>query len=151
MSAPRRRPFGVLIVALLQLGTVSVAFISYLSGIDLPWEGAMSEILAENSVARIGIAIFGVLVAVAAVGMWKLRRWGWALMITLVALSLVLDISTWARQGDQERHFVLYLRMLFDVVSAFYLNSSSVQAAFSREQAEGLPGSSTASAGRVDP
>ena len=45
-----------------------------------------------------GSCIVRVLVLLAAVGMWRLRRWGWALMISLVGLSLVLDITMWFEQ-----------------------------------------------------
>jgi hypothetical protein len=149
---PRRRPFGVIVVALLQLGTVAAALVSYLSGIDLPWEGTLSVVLAENTWARAGILLFALLVAVAAVGMWRLRPWGLALMISLVGLSLVTDITIWATNAQEDQQLALYLRMAFDVVSAFYLNSSSVQEAFGDRPRVDKPAvSSTASAGRVDP
>ena len=151
-TAPGRRPFGVIVVALLQLGTVAVALVAYLSDIRLPWESVASALLAEHAWARLGVVIFGILVVVAAVGMWRLHRWGWALMITLVATSLVLDLTMWLSDATEDRQLALYLRMGFDVVSAFYLNSSSVQRAFSeRKPTPRPPNASTESAGRVDP
>ena len=59
----------------------------------LPWESVASALLAEHAWARVGVVVFGILVVVAAIGMWRLQRWGWALMITLVATSLVLDLT----------------------------------------------------------
>ena len=151
-NAPRRRPFGVIVVALLQLGTVGVALVAYFSDIRLPWESVASALLAEHAWARLGVVVFGILVVVAAVGMWRLRRWGWALMITLVATSLVLDLSVWVSNATEDRQLALYLRMGFDVVSAFYLNSASVQRAFSGPKPAPRPHiGSTESAGRVDP
>ena len=91
------------------------------------------------------------LVVLAAAGMWRLRPWGIALMISLVGLSLVVDLTIWAVDTGQDRQLALYLRMLFDVVSAFYLNSSSVQAAFREPPPAARPAASTASAGRVEP
>jgi hypothetical protein len=154
----RRRPFGVIVVALLQLGTVLLAIVSYVGNIQLPWEGALSELLVEHQWARVGLLLFGVLVVLAAIGMWRLRRWGWALMITLVGLSLALDITMWWRSAVEDRSIPLYLRMAFDVVSAFYLNSSAVQVAF-REGSNPdpahpetrSPAETTSSAGRIDP
>jgi len=148
---PHRRPFGVIVVALLQLGTVVVAFGSYLSGIDLPWEGTLATLLADHSWARVGILLFALLVVVAAAGMWRLRKWGWALMISLVGLSLALDVSMWFSNASQDRQLALYLRMGFDVVSAFYLNSAAVQSAFHGDQTgDPAPAATTSSAGRVD-
>ena len=58
----------------------------------------------------------------------------------------------WLSNATEDRQLALYLRMGFDVVSAFYLNSSSVQRAFSeRKPAPRPPIASTESAGRVDP
>jgi len=148
----RRRPFGVIVVALLQLGTIIVAFSSYLWDANLPWEGGLAELLAEHSWARVAILLFGVLVVLAAAGMWRLQRWGWALMILLVAMSLVLDLSMWYRAGEADRHLALYLRMVLDIVSAFYLNSSAVQVAFRGRQADAsAPAQTTSAAGRIDP
>ena len=130
MPAPRRRPFGVIVVALLQLGTVAVALGSYLSGIQLPWEGTLSDLLADHNWARIGIGFIAMLVLLAAIGMWRLKRWGWALMISMVGLSLAIDVAIWFGNTSQDRYLALYLRMALDIVSAFYLNTSAVQAAF---------------------
>jgi hypothetical protein len=149
---PRRRPLGVIVVALIQLGTIAVALVSYFSDITLPWEGAFAQALSQHSWARVAILLFGLLVVVAAVSMWYLRPWGLALMISLVGLSLVLDIVTWAGQGDQDRQLVFYLRMATDVVCAFYLNSSAVQTAFHGGQTgDPAPMETTSAAGRVDP
>ena len=138
-------------MALLQLGTVVVALGSYMSGVDLPWEGTLSEVLAEHSWARVGIVLMASLVILAAIGMWRLRRWGWALMISMVGLSLAFDITVWFRNASDGRQLALYLRMGLDVVSAFYLNSAAVHRAFHREPDDGAPATPTKpSAERVD-
>jgi hypothetical protein len=151
-TAPRHRPFGVIIVALLQLGTIAVALVSYLTNITLPWEGAFAQALNEHSWARAVISLFALLVVLAAVGMWRLRPWGLALMISLVGLALVLDIATWSSQRDQDRQLLFYIRMAMDVVCAFYLNSATVRHAF-EDGPTGTPAAieTTDSAGRVDP
>ena len=138
-------------MALLQLGTVVVALGSYMSGVDLPWEGTLSEVLAEHSWARVGIVLMASLVILAAIGMWRLRRWGWALMISMVGLSLAFDITVWFRDANGGGHLAFYLRMCLDVVSAFYLNSASVHRAFHRVPDGGAPTSPRQpSAERVD-
>ena len=147
----RRRPFGVLVVALIQLATVVLALVVTVLGWTLPWEGVLMTFLQEHAWARIVFAGAGVAVVVAVVGMWRLERWGWALMVSLVGLSLLLDLLTWWRTGS-ETTLATYLRMGLDVVSAFYLNTSAVQDAFRAPRTRDRPPiASTDSAGRVDP
>ncbi len=154
-TALRHRPFGVIVVALLQLGTILLALAIYVSGITMPWQGPLAELLRDGGGARLAIVAFAILVAVATIGMWFLRRWGWALMIALVAISLLMDIGTWMSQGDQDRSLALYARMALDVITVFYLNSSGVQEAFRQRSANGRQAvastDATASAGRMDP
>jgi hypothetical protein len=138
-TTSRRRPFGVIVVALLQLATVGVAILGFLSVTTIPWQGTFARALADHGMARGSIVTFGVLVVVAAVGMWRLRYWGWALMLALVGLALLLDLTTWWAIGGTERDLALYARMLLDVVCAFYLNSSAVQSAFRADPEPGTP------------
>ncbi|MET0772847.1 MAG: hypothetical protein ABWZ82_07175 [Candidatus Limnocylindrales bacterium] len=148
---PRRRPFGVLVVALIQLTTVVLALVITLAGWTLPWEGVLMSYLEEHTWARIVFAGAGVAVVVAVIGMWRLEPWGWALMVSLVGLSLVLDMLTWWRTGS-ETTLATYLRMGLDVVSAFYLNTKAVQDAFRPPRTpERKPIAGTDSAGRVEP
>lgn len=147
----RRRPFGVLVVALIQLATVVFALVVALAGWTLPWEGVLMSFLQEHTWARVVFAAAGVAVVVAVIGMWQLRHWGWALMVSLVGLSLLLDLVTWWRMGA-ETTLATYLRLAMDVVSAFYLNTKAVQDAFRPPQEpDRKPIAGTGSAGRVDP
>jgi hypothetical protein len=138
-TTTRRRPFGVIVVALLQVATVAIALLGFLSVTSMPWQGTFARALADNGMARGTIVTFGALVVVAAVGMWRLRYWGWALMLALVGLALLLDLVTWWAIGGAERDLALYLRMLLDVVCAFYLNSSAVQSAFRADHEDRAP------------
>ncbi|MFN8517796.1 MAG: hypothetical protein U0667_00080 [Chloroflexota bacterium] len=149
--AERRRPFGVLVVALIQLGTIGFALLGTLASWAMPWEGTLVVYLQEHAWARGAILLFGVAVLAAVVGMWQLRYWGWALMVSLVGVSLLLDLTTWWQASD-DAPIALYARLALDVVSAFYLNTSAVQDAF-RTPVETMPRpiAGTESAGRVDP
>jgi hypothetical protein len=147
----RQRPFGVLVVALIQVGTVALVLIGALSAWVLPWEGVFTTYLVDNSWARLVILLVGAAALVAVVGMWRLRYWGWALMVALVGVSLVLDLTTWWR-APAEAGLALYGRLTLDVVSAFYLNTRAVQDAFRREPVEPPePIAGTRSAGRIEP
>ncbi len=126
----RHRPFGVLVVALLQLFTVGIAAFGFFAQVTIPWQGTFLRALQDHDLARGAVASFAVLVVVAAIGMWWIRYWGWALMLALVGLALVLDLATWWVISGTERDLALYARMLLDVVCAFYLNTAAVQDAF---------------------
>jgi hypothetical protein len=141
----------VLVVALIQLATVVLALVATLSSWTLPWDGVLMTYLQAHTWVQIVFAGAGVAVIVAVIGMWRLEHWGWALMVSLVGLSLLLDLVSWWRTGS-ETSLATYLRLSMDVVSAFYLNTKAVQDAFrpppppTRKAVVG-----TASAGRVDP
>jgi hypothetical protein len=141
----------VLVVALIQLLTVVLALVAALSAWTLPWEGVLMSYLQEHTWARIVFAGAGLLVVIAVIGLWRLAHWGWALMVSLVGLSLLLDLTTWWRTGS-ETTLATYLRLAMDVVSAFYLNTRAVQDAFRpRQEPVRKPIAGTESAGRVDP
>jgi hypothetical protein len=150
-ARPRRRPFGVLVVALIQLSSVGFAVIAGLTSWDVPWEGLVTTYLQEHAWARLVVLTMAIVVVVAAVGMWRLRYWGWALMVSLVGISLLLDLLTWWRSGS-EANLATYVRLTLDVVCAFYLNTTAVQDAFrSPPEPASRPVAGTRSAGRVDP
>lgn len=147
----RRRPFGVLVVAFVQLGTVVLALVGMFTSWAMPWEGTLVVYLQDHSWARFAILTFGAAVVAAAFGMWQLRYWGWALMVSLVGVSLVFDLVNWWEAGGHPGN-PLYLRLLLDVVSAFYLNTSAVQDAFrAHREPVARAAAGTGSAGRVDP
>jgi hypothetical protein len=71
-------------------------------------------------------------------------------MVSLVGVSLLLDLTNWWQLGS-ETPIALYGRLALDVVSAFYLNTSAVQEAFRGQSGPSGPAAGTESAGRVDP
>jgi hypothetical protein len=141
----------VLVVALIQLVTVGLALVAAIAAWTLPWDGVLMSYLQEHTWARIVFAGAGLLVVIAVIGLWRLEHWGWALMVSLVGLSLLLDLVTWWRTGP-DTTLATYLRLAMDVVSAFYLNTKAVQDAFRPPQEPARrPIAGTESAGRVDP
>lgn len=157
----RRRPFGVLVVAIIQLVTVGLSVVGALTDLGLPWEGAVMAYLQEHAWTRLLVVLTAIALVVAVVGLWRLRPWGWALMVSLVGVSLLLDLTAWWRLGP-EMSLPAYARLFLDVVCAFYLNTTAVQDAFRREPVdagstptgdttEAAPIAGTRSAGRVDP
>lgn len=140
-----------MVVALVQLSTVVLALLGTLSSWAMPWESTLIVYLHEHAWARSAILAFGAAILVAVIGLWQLRYWGWALMVSLVGVSLVLDLTNWWEVGG-DASLALYLRLGLDVVSAFYLNTSAVQDAFrTAPESAPAPVASTRSAERVDP
>jgi hypothetical protein len=119
--APRRPPVGVLIiVALRVLDAISLAGIALglralpLGGLIVPGPDAILVRSLDMLVAVLGI--------VGAVGLVTLQRWGWTLTMILVGIELAAKLIRYSNgQPDP-------LGLLLLVVTAFYLNQSSVRA-----------------------
>jgi hypothetical protein len=126
----------VLVVALIQMVTVVVAVLGSIWQWELPWEGVVVTYLQEHAAARWLIVAMGIAVILAVIGMWRLRYWGWALMVSIVGASLALDLMVWWHDGP-DTSLPAYVRLALDVVSAFYLNTSAVQDAFRAPGAAG--------------
>lgn len=145
-------------VALVQVVSVGLVVVGALTDRGLPWQHLLTEYLREHTWTRLAVLAMGVAVVVAVVGLWRLRWWGWALMVSLVGASLLLDLLAWWRLSA-DMTLVGYARLALDVVCAFYLNTTAVQDAFRGPSADGrppspadtLPVAGTRSAGRVDP
>jgi hypothetical protein len=160
-SDARHRPFGVLVVALVQTVTIGLSVVGALTDIGLPWQGVLTAYLREHAWTRLVVLAVGIGLVVAVIGLWRLRPWGWALMVSLVGASLLLGLMAWWQLGS-EMSLAAYVRLFLDVVCAFYLNTTAVQEAFRRPPAGSGPSlttdvpdqppiAGTRSAGRVDP
>lgn len=145
-------------VALVQMVTVGISVVGALTDMGLPWQGVLTAYLREHAWTRLLVLAMGIALVVAVVGLWRLRPWGWALMVSLVGVSLLLGLMAWWRLGS-ETSLPTYVRLFLDVVCAFYLNTTAVQDAFRRPPAaagstptsDAAPVAGTRSAGRVDP
>ncbi len=71
------------------------------------------------------LSILAPLYLVAAIGLWRLRRWAWVLTMILLAYSMTEDIIKFS-QGDP-----FYFSMALNVVNVAYLNLREVQDLFS--------------------
>lgn len=130
---PRRRPFGVLVVAAIQI--LRAAFLvgqllGYKIGVD--WLRISAQVpepspegqpiaFAVSRALAIGYILAGLLVAV---GVLSGRRWGWVGAIILSGLALAFAIGAWWDGSPT------YVSMLINVVAVFYLNQREVRAVF---------------------
>jgi uncharacterized membrane protein (DUF2068 family) len=126
---PQRHPFGVrVIIALFIVKVIFMLGIVVALYFDLSMAFADGEIaqvfLQEMPGTLLSFVLLLPLNAVAAVGLWRRKRWAWVLTMVLLAYSMTLDIVNYA-QGQP-----IYVAMLLNVIQVGYLNQQEVQALF---------------------
>jgi hypothetical protein len=82
-----RRPLGISILVLLLVLLALGAFVLALTAETLASAGAQWRLV------QVGALVYGLTAAVAAVGLWKLRRWGYVAFVGWVAA--VLAVGLW--------------------------------------------------------
>ena len=129
----RRRPFGV--NAIIVLSTLQVLF-SVAAVIVLHFDATTAiPYLANLSVERwlmvylIGTSVVQVAIVI---GLWRLKRWGWFLVMLHTGVGMFLNI--WAYFHAQPN----YIAMLASVLIVLYMNQRDVQQAFG-DRPLGLP------------
>lgn len=81
-----KRPLGVTLVALM-LACLSVgAFVLTMTAETLAATGAQWRLV------QVGALVYGLAAAVAALGLWKLRRWGYVAFVGWVATVLLIGL-----------------------------------------------------------
>ena len=126
MAEQRKRPFGVIVIIVLQIiGILSLA--GDIIGLPLSQLPAIFPIRWYADDSNVALIIGGVILAwqlTLAIGLWFLKRWAWFLI--MIQLGVSMAVCLWAySQGAQ-----LYVYMLINVIMVFYLNQNDVQHAF---------------------
>ncbi len=118
-----RRPFGLkaimslLIFRLLGQGMlVTLAFTTQNAG-DFDLTRTELAFLAFNGFQWL-------LMLITLIGLWRLRRWAWYLLMALFALSMTADILFYFR-GEPS-----FVSMLLNVIMVFYVNQREVRQLF---------------------
>ncbi|MCB0170609.1 MAG: hypothetical protein KDJ97_08660 [Anaerolineae bacterium] len=139
MSNPQhpKRPFGVTAIVILQLITISFVIIYILvlliaTGLlDIPLpEGVKAPSLPAGSDPYgqlISLTVILIYTVTVAVGLWRLKRWAWFLLMIQLGFDMVLGL--WSYFYGEPAYF----RMLTDVIYVLYLNMHEVQQAFGHE------------------
>jgi hypothetical protein len=87
MRSSLKRPVGLTILALL-LGWLALgAFVLSLTAETL------AQLHARWQLVRLGALVYGLTAVVAAIGLWRLRRWGYLAFLAWIAV--VLSMSLW--------------------------------------------------------
>jgi uncharacterized membrane protein (DUF2068 family) len=125
-GSSRKRPFGVSVILFMILAyallLVLVVFLSF-----KPETGTISLWLLEkvgpvqSQVLSLIIIVFYLAIAL---GLWRLQRWAWVLLMIWQGFLLAADI--WGRISGNPS----YLTMLINVIIVFYINQREVKKAF---------------------
>jgi hypothetical protein len=120
-SGVGRRPFGVLVVAVLRLlDAFTLAAIGLgISGV--PVTGLLSVVDNVALTRAVDLVVAG-LTILGVIGLLSLRRWGWVLTMVLVGLELLAELIR-AAMGMPD-----HLGIALLVITAFYLNGSAIRA-----------------------
>jgi hypothetical protein len=124
----KRRPFGLKAIITLQIVQailgVALFVLFNINNPDLQadLERDVRELLRLPLTLYL---IFAILRIPAAIGLWRYQRWAWVLTMTLITVSMALDIVAFFRGRP------LYLSMFLNVIMVFYLNLQEVQELFS--------------------
>jgi hypothetical protein len=113
----RRRPFGVNVIAAMQiLNGLTVA-----ATIVLTDDFQMADLTLFE---QIFTASFGVINIAVAVGLWLLKRWAWMFTMLWTGVNLAGGLVAYY-QGEPN-----YFGMVFNIMIVFYLNQREVQYVF---------------------
>lgn len=118
-SVERSRPFGVTIIAIVQLANSVVAMLP--TGVT---SHELRNMVGEVGYLQIANPVFGILGLAVAVGLWRLRRWAW------VAIMLWTGVNMAAALHAYWNGYPHFLSMALSVIQVFYLNMREVQVVF---------------------
>jgi hypothetical protein len=116
----RQRPFGVLLVVVLELVQAAL-LVAVLLGQSVPLVSGGLYDLDVTETGRAVLLVVGAAIVLAAVGMFLGLRWGWALSMLLVGVGLVVLLLAYA---NGQFHAI---RLALWVAVAFYLNQRAVR------------------------
>jgi hypothetical protein len=119
LAMKRHRPFGVMVIAVMQVIAAPTAGISAVLADVAPNISGLFERYSD----AIGTAV-GILGLIIAIGLWRLKRWAWvATMLWFGASMAGALLAYWSGEP-------LYPLMIVSVITVFYLNQRDVQVAF---------------------
>jgi hypothetical protein len=127
--APSRYPFGLrVIIALFILKAIVIITLLTL-GIFvrplLPVEDQRElTVLLDSSVVVVTYFVLAPLQLLAAIGLWRRKRWAWVLTMVLLAYSMTYDIFNFWEGAPN------YLSMFLNAIQVGYLNQQEVQNLF---------------------
>lgn len=134
----RQRPFGVMVIIVLQLLGITV-LVFEVFGFQLGPASIIAPVWYRDEELIFGAwrapnlleSALGTILVLAEIlivyGLWRLQRWAWLLL--MIQLGLGMALYLWLYFNG----IALYVSMLLNVIAVFYLNQREVQQAFARK------------------
>lgn len=119
----RRRPFGVVLLTVLLLAYSALSIPFVLDVPDVAGAGVL-RVLGDGEVSTAATVVLSAVAAVAAVGLWLVRFWGWVAAMLLAGPTLAVEVALYFR-GE-----AAFAYMAVAMLIALYLNSADVRARF---------------------
>ena len=123
----RKRPFGVIVITILQL----IFVFTLIADIILLQDGKPSFVFRDVPSSYLLLTIEVIVIfyqLITILGFWMLKRWAWFLIMVQLGGSMVFDL--WAYYNGV--HF--YLNMIRNILVVFYLNQREVQDVFEKKR-----------------
>lgn len=127
LRRPRKRPFGISVIIFMLALYVLFLGITLFASFQIPVGETTFWIMKIDDPAIIRIFFLAVILfeASIAIGLWRLQRFAWVLIMIQVGLGMLSDL--WGYFYG----YPSYITMLINVIIVFYLNQRDVQRAFS--------------------
>ncbi len=125
----KKIPFGVKAIIVLQFVSAAITIVALSVNTDL--SARLQRIDPGVAISHEALLFVIILIQVMiAIGLWRMQRWAWFVMMVFVGWSMAVDI--WRVMYGEAN----YLGMLLNVMMVFYLNQRDVQRVFSQLTAE---------------
>jgi uncharacterized membrane protein (DUF2068 family) len=134
-SSSSKRPFGVSVIALLLIAYVLfMAAVFYLSinSQDSSIAAQLVHIMNRTQIQAI-LVVEIIILLVIAIGLWRLQRWAWLLLMIWVGIQMFFDL--WDYFYGHHLHTA---SLLICVLIVFYINQREVKKAFSGKTLAGV-------------
>lgn len=134
-SSSSKRPFGVSVIALLLIAyVVFMAAVFYLSlnSQDSSIAAQLVHIMNRTQIQAI-LVVEIIILLVIAIGLWRLQRWSWLLLMIWVGIQMFFDLWDYFHN-----HHLHTASMLICVLIVFYINQREVKKTFSGKTLAGV-------------
>ncbi len=127
LHRPRKRPFGISVIIFMLVLYVLFLGIALFASFKVPVGEATFWIMKINNPVTMRIVFLAIILLEVSivVGLWRMQRFAWVLI--MIQAGLVMASDLWGYLHG----YPAYISMLINVIIVFYLNQREVQRAFS--------------------
>ncbi|MCJ7444254.1 MAG: hypothetical protein MUO26_06960 [Methanotrichaceae archaeon] len=121
-----KRPFGVSVIVFLIAVYVLLMAGAFFFPLNIKMSSFMLWLLGFEGPFHVAYLIVPIFFLVLALGLWRLQRWAWVLLMVWQGLLIATDIWGYFNGNPS------YLTMILSVIIVFYINQREVKKVFSR-------------------